>query len=70
MEFPRWERVYHWEFGYTVCPHCGDETLFYHPYNREIRRDIENNERTHCPKCEKRVYAREGLLVNQPPNIS
>ena len=63
----RWEDVYHYGFGYTRCPYCGDETGWYNPvaYQR-FQSDIDNNMRTHCPKCKSRVYAREGLIINQP----
>ena len=64
----RWEEVYHWGFGYTRCPYCHDETPFYNPVSNSGS-DLENNRRTHCPKCGKRVYSREGWIFNQPPKF-
>lgn len=65
-EVRRWEDIYHYGFGYTRCPYCGDETGWYNPASQRFQSDLENNQRTHCPKCGKRVYAREGWIVNQP----
>lgn len=63
----RWKDIYHYGFGYTVCPYCGDETGWYNPASQRFQSDLKNNQREHCPKCGKRVYAREGWLMNQPP---
>ena len=63
----RWIEIYHWNFGYTKCPYCGDETEWYNPMRRAYQSDHDNNRRKHCPKCGNRIYAREGLLINQPP---
>lgn len=30
----RWKDVYHYGFGYTVCPYCGDETGWYNPASK------------------------------------
>ena len=49
------------------CPYCGDETGWYNPISNRFQTDLKNNQREHCPKCGKRVYAREGWLMNQPP---
>lgn len=65
-EVRRWIVIYHWGFGYTKCPYCGDETGWYNPINNKLQSDIENNRRTHCPTCKKRVYAREWWTFNQP----
>ena len=62
----RWEDVYHYWFGYTRCPYCGDETAWYNPMDNEVQSDLKNNQREHCPKCGKRVFAKEGLIFNQP----
>lgn len=62
----RWKDVFHYGFGYTACPYCGDETGWYNPASQRFQTDLENNQREHCPKCGKRVYAREGWLINQP----
>ena len=62
----RWEEVYHWGFGYTRCPYCHYETPFYNPVSNSGS-DLENNRRTHCPKCGKRVYSNERWIFNQPP---
>ena len=32
----------------------------------EFFSDLENNQRKRCPRCRNRVYAREGLIINQP----
>jgi len=67
-KFGRWEDVYHYGFGYTRCPYCGDKTTFLNPFKDTlIQMDYVNNKRTHCPNCKNRVYAREGLIINQPP---
>ena len=62
----RWEDVYRYGFGYTRCPYCGDETSWYNPASNRFQSDLENNQRECCPKCGERVYAREGLIINQP----
>lgn len=62
----RWTDVFRWGFGYTACPYCGDETGWYNPMSGKFQTDTENNLRRYCPKCNKRVYAREGLIANQP----
>lgn len=67
MKPQRWKEVFHWGFGYTVCPYCGDETGWYNPASTWFQSDAENNLRKYCPKCHKRVYAREGFICNQPP---
>jgi len=66
----RWVDVYHYGFGYTRCPYCGDETGWYNPVSQRPQSDLKNNQREHCPKCGKRVYAREGWIMNQPPEFS
>ena len=66
-QYKRWIEIYHWDFGYTKCPYCGDETEWYNPMRRGFQMDNDNNRRKHCPKCGNRVYAREELLINQPP---
>ena len=63
----RWKDVFHYGFGYTVCPYCGDETGWYNPASQRFQSDLENNQRERCPKCGKRVYARKGWIMNQPP---
>lgn len=68
-EVRRWIEISHWGFGYTKCPYCGDETGWYNPVSNRFQTDLENNMRTHCPKCKKRVYAREGWIFNQPSNM-
>ena len=65
-EAKRWEDVFHWGFGYTRCPYCDDETLWYNPMSHRIQSNLGNNQREHCPKCGKRVYAEERWLMNQP----
>lgn len=65
----RWIDVYHYGFGYTKCPYCGDETGWYNTISNRFQSDLENNQREHCLKCGKRVYAREGWLINQPSII-
>lgn len=67
MKVARWIDTSHYGFGYTVCPYCGDETGWYNPLSNRFQSDLENNKRKHCPKCGKRVYAREGWIINQPP---
>lgn len=67
MKPQRWKDVFHWGFGYTECPYCGNETGWYNPVRKGFQSDVENNRREYCPKCHKRVYAREGLICNQPP---
>ena len=62
----RWKDVSIWGFCYTVCPYCGDKTGWYNPVSQRFQSDLENNRRKHCPKCGKRVYAREGYIINQP----
>lgn len=62
----RWKDVFHYGFGYTVCPYCGDETGWYNPVSQRPQSDLKNNQREHCPKCGNRVYAREGWIMNQP----
>ena len=62
----RWLTVFHYGFGYTVCPYCGDETGWYNPASQRFQSDLKNNQREHCPKCGKRVYADEHWLMNQP----
>lgn len=62
----RWLQVYHYGFGYTVCPYCGDETVWFNPMSHRFQSDLKNNQREHCPKCGKRVYADEHWLMNQP----
>ena len=49
-----------------VCPYCGDETGWYNPASNRFQSDLENNKRERCPKCGKRVFAREGWIINQP----
>lgn len=66
-EYARWKDVFHWGFGYTACPHCGNETSWYNPAIRRHQSDLMNNMRKYCPKCGKQVYAREGWGSNQPP---
>ena len=66
QETKRWKDVYHFGFGYTRCPYCGDETKWYNPMSDRPQSDLENNKRKYCPKCKKRVYAREGWSINQP----
>ena len=66
MKVARWIDTSHYGFGYTVCPYCGDETGWYNPLSNRFQSDLENNKREHCPKCGKRVYAREGWIINQP----
>lgn len=65
-EVPRWIDIYHYGFGYTKCPHCGDETGWYNPMSNRFQSDLENNKREYCPKCNKRVFSREGWIMNQP----
>ena len=65
-EHARWKDVFHYGFGYTACPHCGDETPWYNPISQRFQSDLENNQRKYCPKCGKRVYSREGWIINQP----
>lgn len=62
----RWIDVFHYGFGYTKCPYCGDETGWYNPASSRFQSDLENNQREYCHKCGKRVFAREGWLMNQP----
>lgn len=62
----RWIDIYHCGFGYTKCPYCGDETCWYNPMIERFQSDLKNNQREYCPKCGKRVYARERWLINQP----
>ena len=62
----RWLEVYHYGFGYTACPYCGDETGWYNPYSNRFQSDLENNRREYCPKCGERVYASERWIMNQP----
>jgi len=62
----RWEDVYHFGFGYTRCPYCGYEIGWYNPASDRFQTDLENNQREHCPECGKRVYSREGWIINQP----
>ena len=66
-ECMRWIEIYHYGFGYTKCPYCGSETGFFNPFIDKFQTDVETNARTHCPTCGKRVYAREGYIINQPP---
>lgn len=66
----RWENIYHYGFGYVQCPYCGDETPWYNPASDRFQSDLEANQREHCPKCGKRVYAREGWIMNQPPELT
>ena len=66
-KYQRWKEVFHYGFGYTVCPHCGDETEWYNPAITRFQTDLKNNMRERCPKCGKRVYAGERWLMNQPP---
>lgn len=65
--YARWKDVFHYGFGYTVCPYCGDETPWYNPVSTRFQSDLKNNQREYCPKCGKRVYARKGWIMNQPP---
>ena len=67
--YARWKDVFHYGFGYTVCPYCGDETPWYNAVSTRFQSDLTNNQREYCPKCGKRVYAREGWLMNQPPEV-
>lgn len=62
----RWLDVYYWGFGYTKCPYCGDLKGWYNPLSEKFQSDYENNKREFCPKCGERVYARTGLIFNQP----
>lgn len=66
-DYARWKDVFHYGFGYTVCPYCGDETPWYNPVSTRFQSDLKNNQREYCPKCGKRVYAREGWIMNQSP---
>ena len=66
-DIKRWGDVFHYGFGYTVCPYCGDETAWYNPVDRSFQSDLDNNRREYCPKCKKRVFARECYICNQPP---
>ena len=66
INMKRWKGVYRYGFGYTRCPYCGDEILWYNPASNKFQSDLENNQRERCPKCGERVYAREGLIINQP----
>lgn len=63
----RWGTVFRYGFGYTVCPYCGDETVWYKPTVSKFQSDLENNKRERCPKCNKRVFASENWIMNQPP---
>jgi rRNA maturation protein Nop10 len=69
MKIERWIDTFHYGFGYTVCPYCGDETEWCNPVSSRYRfqSDLENNKREYCPKCGKRVFARKGWIINQPP---
>lgn len=62
----RWLTVFHCGFGYTVCPYCGDETVWYNPMNHRFQSDLKNNRRKYCTKCGERVYASEQWSMNQP----
>ena len=63
----RWINVSYFGFCYTKCPYCGDETAWYNPMSDRLQSDLKNNQREYCPTCGKRVYAREGWSMNQPP---
>lgn len=66
-DFKRWLEVYHYGFGYTKCPYCGDETIMYNPFlSNPTYTELENNRRKHCLKCGNRVYGKSGLILNQP----
>ena len=34
--------------------------------SNRFQSDLENNKREYCPKCNKRVFSREGWIMNQP----
>ena len=63
----RWRTVFHYGFGYTVCPYCGYETQWFDPYSVRFQSEWLNHQREYCPNCKKRVYAGERWLMNQPP---
>lgn len=67
--YARWKDIFHYGFGYTACPYCGDETPWYNPVSVRFQSDLKNNQREYCPECGKRVYAREGWIMNQPPEV-
>lgn len=39
-ETKRWKDVYHYGFGYTACPYCGDETEWYNPASQRPQSDL------------------------------
>lgn len=63
----RWGDVFHYGWGYTVCPYCGDETEWFNPMSQGFQSNYENQKREYCPKCNKRVFASENWIFNQPP---
>lgn len=57
-EVKRWRTVSEWGFLYIYCPYCNDKQKLYN--------DTLQQKQKYCPNCNKRVYARDGLIINQP----